>query len=484
MAFKSNSNLMSGQSSFLLVITVFCLIIAAVMAKLPPAYGGVIVVGIIVFMATFMSTEAGLYLLICSMLLSPEFGSGGLEGGDTTASRGVTIRGEDMLLVLLGFAWLMRTAIHKDLGLIRPTPLNGSIGIYVAVYLFATLAGFIAGHVRGITGFFYVLKYVEYFIVYFIVSNNLETRDQIRRFIITMLITAFIVSITATAQIPGGERVSAPFEGERGEPNTLGGYLLLIGSVVAGLAINLKDKSITRWLWMLLAFMFIPFMFTQSRGSYLALPFVYMTFGFLLPSKRIKMVVLAVVFFIFGVLFMPATVTDRIMYTFEQGYTQQKKVKIGDVELDTSTTERLESWTSALSDGIKSPIWGFGVTGYGFLDAQYPRIWVETGLLGLFFFGSLMYKVFKQGFQLYGNTEDPLFKGLGMGLIAGTVGLLFHALGANTFMIVRVMEPFWLIVGMVVFANKLEADAAAKEIAEEVETTASGVAAIRARGSA
>ena len=484
MAFKSNSNLMSGQSSFLLVITVFCLIIAAVMAKLPPAYGGVIVVGIIVFMATFMSTEAGLYLLICSMLLSPEFGSGGLEGGDTTASRGVTIRGEDMLLVLLGFAWLMRTAIHKDLGLIRPTPLNGSIGIYVAVYLFATLAGFIAGHVRGITGFFYVLKYVEYFIVYFIVSNNLETRDQIRRFIITMLITAFIVSITATAQIPGGERVSAPFEGERGEPNTLGGYLLLIGSVVAGLAINLKDKSITRWLWMLLAFMFIPFMFTQSRGSYLALPFVYMTFGFLLPSKRIKMVVLAVVFFIFGVLFMPATVTDRIMYTFEQGYTQQKKVKIGDVELDTSTTERLESWTRALSDGIKSPIWGFGVTGYGFLDAQYPRIWVETGLLGLFFFGSLMYKVFKQGFQLYGNTEDPLFKGLGMELIAGTVGLLFHALGANTFMIVRVMEPFWLIVGMVVFANKLEADAAAKEIAEEVETTASGVAAIRARGSA
>ncbi|HIG53312.1 MAG TPA: hypothetical protein EYQ18_04880 [Candidatus Handelsmanbacteria bacterium] len=387
-------------------------------------------------------------------------------------------------MVLLGFAWLMRTAIHKDLGLIRPTPLNGPIGIYVAVYLFATLAGFIAGHVRGITGFFYVLKYVEYFIVYFIVSNNLETRDQIRRFIITMLITAFIVSITATAQIPGGERVSAPFEGERGEPNTLGGYLLLVGSVVAGLAINLKDKSITRWLWMLLAFMFIPFMFTQSRGSYLALPFVYMTFGFLLPSKRIKMVVLAVVFVIFGVLFMPATVTDRIMYTFEQGYTQQEKTKIGDVELDTSTTERLHSWARALSDGTDSPIWGFGVTGYGFLDAQYPRIWVETGLLGLFFFGSLMYKVFKQGFQLYGNTEDPLFKGLGMGLIAGTVGLLFHALGANTFMIVRVMEPFWLIVGMVVFANKLEVDAAAKEIAEEAETTASGVAAIRARGSA
>ncbi len=168
---------MSGQSSFLLVITGICLIIAVAMTKLPPAFGGIIVVGLIVFIATFLSTEAGLYLLIISMLLSPEFGGGGLEGGDTTASCGVTIRSEDILLVLLGFGWLIRTAVHKDLGLFRPTPLNGPIAIYVAVYLFATLAGFIAGHVRGITGFFYVLKYIEYFIVYFIISNNLESRD-------------------------------------------------------------------------------------------------------------------------------------------------------------------------------------------------------------------------------------------------------------------------------------------------------------------
>ena len=82
-------------------------------------------------------------------------------------------------------------------------------------------------------------------------------------------------------------------------------------------------------------------------------------------------------------------------------------------------------------------------------------------MLGLFFFGALVYKVFKQGFLLLGNTQDRMYRGMATGLIAGTVGLLFHALGANTFIIVRVMEPFWLIVGMVVFANKLEDDAAA-----------------------
>ena len=462
MAFKSNNNLIGGQTSFLLVIAGFCLVIAVAMAKLPPAFGPAIVVGLAVFIATFMSTDAGLYLLICSMLLSPEFGGGGLEGGDTTASRGVTIRSEDMLLVLLGFAWLIRTAIHKDLGLFRPSPLNGAIGIYVAVYLFATLAGFIAGHVRGVTGFFYVLKYVEYFIVYFIVVNNLESRDQLKRYLFVMLATAFIVCITASAQIPGGGRVSAPFEGERGEPNTLGGYLLLVGAVSAGLAMNLPKEKIARYLWLLVGFMLLPFMFTQSRGSYLGLPFVYMTLAYLAPSKRLKMAALGVVFVIVGVLFAPPEVTDRIMYTFGgQGYTQMEQKQIGNVTLDTSTTERLNSWSHALADGLESPLWGFGVTGYGFLDAQYPRIWVETGALGLFFFGALMFKVFKQGFMLYRNTRDPMFKGLAMGLIAGSVGLLVHGLGANTFIIVRVMEPFWLIVGMVVFCNKFEEEATA-----------------------
>jgi hypothetical protein len=34
--------------------------------------------------------------------------------------------------------------------------------------------------------------------------------------------------------------------------------------------------------------------------------------------------------------------------------------------------------------------------------------------------------------------------------------LLVHGLGANTFTIVRIMEPFWLLTGLVVSAQKLE----------------------------
>jgi len=43
-----------------------------------------------------------------------------------------------------------------------------------------------------------------------------------------------------------------------------------------------------------------------------------------------------------------------------------------------------------------------------------------------------------------------------MGLLVGLVGLLVHAVGANTFIIVRIMEPFWLTVGLVVSAARIE----------------------------
>jgi hypothetical protein len=44
---------------------------------------------------------------------------------------------------------------------------------------------------------------------------------------------------------------------------------------------------------------------------------------------------------------------------------------------------------------------------------------------------------------------DPFDRGVAMGFIAGTFGLLAHAIGSNTFIVIRIMEPFWLFAGIV-----------------------------------
>jgi O-antigen ligase len=122
---------------------------------------------------------------------------------------------------------------------------------------------------------------------------------------------------------------------------------------------------------------------------------------------------------------------------------------IGELRLDTSTSARLQSWQDALRDFTKHPFLGYGVTGYSFIDAQFPRVLTETGLLGLSAFIYLLVSVFRMALQRLRQTDDPFFKGLIMGFTAGFVGLVAHSLGTNTFILVRILEPFWFFVGVI-----------------------------------
>ena len=68
-----------------------------------------------IFTVSFINIEWGLYILIFSMLLSPEITIGRTEGA--SLGRGVTLRFEDFLLIVIGFSWFARNAINKELGL-------------------------------------------------------------------------------------------------------------------------------------------------------------------------------------------------------------------------------------------------------------------------------------------------------------------------------------------------------------------------------
>jgi O-antigen ligase len=248
-------------------------------------------------------------------------------------------------------------------------------------------------------------------------------------------------------QIPGGERVSAPFEGEIGEPNTFGGYLLFIGMVAAGMTAKIKERKAMHLLLLLIVCMLPPFFFTQSRSSYLAFVPALMVLGFM-TARRLIIVGLLSVGLLLSPLFLPGIVKQRILYTFNQPE-EPGQITIGELRLDTSTSARLQSWQKAVRDFTKHPFLGYGVTGYGFIDAQFPRVLTETGLLGLLAFIYLLVSVFRMALQRLQETDDPFYKGLIMGFTAGFVGLVVHSLGTNTFILVRVMEPFWFFVGII-----------------------------------
>ncbi len=430
-----------------------------VQMTLPLALG--IGLGLAVLVIAIASDELALYLLIFSMLLGPEFIVGEIGQGPTLG-RGLTFRLDDVLIVIIGFAWVAKAALHKELGLFLRTPLNRPIAAYSFAIFFATGLGMITGNVKVLGGTFYVLKYIQYFVIYFMVVNNLRERRQFERFLVALLATAAIVSLIGIFQIRSGLRVSAPFEGSVGEPNTFGGYLVLMLAVVAGLYLtseSLRRKYVLAPLAILIA---VPLLFTLSRASYLAL--IPLAGGLLAFSQRKLFIAsLFALSLLLAPFLLPKVVSDRVLFTFTQPF-HPGQTEIGEVRLDTSTSDRLRSWQAAVFvQWPKRPVFGYGATGHRFLDAQYPRVLVETGLVGLLAFLWLQISLFRRARDVLMRTQDPLFKGVALGFLAGFIALAVHAIGANTFIIVRIMEPFWFLAAMVMMIPGLEASPAASE---------------------
>ena len=444
---SKSTGTINAPPAAILITLLGALLVGYLLTMISALQGFLLIILLLVFVSTFIWPEAGLYVVIFSMLLSPEIIAGDISG-KATLGRGLTLRLEDFLLLFIALSWFARTAVDKSTGLFRKTPLNQPIAAYIIACLLATLWGKITGNIQGVAGFFFVLKYFEYVIVFFMVVNFVKTTAQAKRLLFCLFLTCFIVSIYGLIQIPGGGRVSAPFEGAVGEPNTFGGYLVFLGAVTCALIDHLKDVRIRLGLALLVIVLFISLIYTQSRSSYLAVIPSYVALS-LLSQRRFYLLSGLIIVLVVSPFILPPVAKERITQTFAKQEASSGQIKLGKITLDPSASARIIGYKEALSAWREEPILGYGVTGHRFIDAQYPRMLVETGVVGMLAFLWLIYALFRVGI-IWRHSKDDLLRGLSVGLIAGLTGLLTHAVGANTFIIVRIMEPFWFLVGIVI----------------------------------
>ena len=433
-------------------VTVLAGVVALGLTLTTPTVGLQVVVGFLIVLTAFTSVSAALYLLIASMLLSPEIAVGQIEGRGV-GGRELSFRLDDILLVVIGASWVVKNIIYRDLALFRETPLNRPIAVYMVICVVSTLVGVLNGHVRPLTGFFFVLKYFEYFFVFFMVVNHVRSAQQVVRLVVALLAVGLIISLYAISQIPSGQRASAPFEGEIGEPNTLGGYLVFLLAIMTGLVLHVQFGPIRIALLVLGGFAVLALMATLSRSSYLAGVVLLMTVG-LTQWRRPRVLTALLVIIALVPLLAPANVKQRVNETFF-GRQYGGEIKVGTVGLDLSTTERLRSWAYVLKDWVHDPILGRGITGYAWADAQYVKIIGETGLAGLVAFGFIIYRLWRCARESFLSQTDPFAKGLAHGFLLALVAMLAHGIGANTFIIIRIMEPFWLCAGLVMLLPTL-----------------------------
>ena len=417
-------------------------------------------VAIVIFFVTlaisFIRGVDALYIIVFAMLFSPEIGvaaSTGRTGGEGTGA--ISLRLEDILLVAVGCGWLLRTAYEKrQFGIVR-TGVNTGIGVYIAVCVIATMLGVIGGTVNLKTGVIHNLKFFEYFFLFFMILAHVHSKKIITKMLVAIMVVFFLAMIFGYTQIEliGPKRVTAPFDFD--EPNTFGGYIVLLMCVIFGIVLADPRVRVRVPLILLLLFALPPFLFTLSRASYIA--FIAGCLAFLAVSQH-RIIVGAIIIgmvaiSLIGVNMLPAKVQKRITGSFQAE--PEYHVKIGGVDLDSSASARIVSYQAALQVWQKSPLLGHGVTGTHFIDSQYFRLLAETGIIGLTAFLFILWRLLRETWKIYKHCEDYFLKGASLGFFCGIIAIMMHAISSNSFIIIRIAEPFWLLAGLILLIPRL-----------------------------
>src|SRR5258706_10941 len=83
------------------------------------------------FGLVFLRNDWGIYVVTFSMLLSPEFAA---SGGGLSEGRSIVVRSEDFVLLVIGFAWLAKTAVNNEPRLVgKPNPFGGYLLLLMAI---------------------------------------------------------------------------------------------------------------------------------------------------------------------------------------------------------------------------------------------------------------------------------------------------------------------------------------------------------------
>lgn len=214
-------------------------------------------------------------------------------------------------------------------------------------------------------------------------------------------------------------------------------------------AVILNYKNKIKKLLALAGFAFImpPFWQTLSRASYIAFGIMILFTLFLTKKNRLTYFLVLLAAVVIVPLILPANITERVRETF-QG--RQIDTGAGKVNFDESSMARIESWKNLVT--VKLPkhlLTGYGVTGVSFIDGQYFTVLGEVGIIGFALFCWMVFAIYKMGYKTYKICQTEFTKSIAFGFSVSFIALLFHALTANTFIIVRVMEPFWFLSALV-----------------------------------
>ncbi len=232
--------------------------------------------------------------------------------------------------------------------------------------------------------------------------------------------------------------------------NQTAAFLAQFAMFFWGLVQFLKRRKAKLLSYGLIAITLFGTMYTFSRGAYLAVLVSTFILGVL---KDRKLLVLVGVFLLTWQTVVPAAVSERVNMTQD-----------ANGQLEASAQERVSLWEDAKTAIASDPIFGIGYATYqltehvdGLRDTHnwYVKVLVETGAIGFLIVLVLLQQLIVLPYRLFRRAEDPLYRGLGLGLFLAVCSCLIANCFGDRWTYLEINGLLWVLAGAAVRASDL-----------------------------
>lgn len=318
-------------------------------------------------------------------------------------------------------------------------------------------------------------NYVEMFFMMMVVSSAIRDKKQVRTLFIIMAFSVLAVNRNYMNILANRDLSHFSYEGRVDEGlmgyagvNGFAAFEAMVFSMLVAGYVYTQRMWLKISLVSLAATCVYCLLYSFSRGGYAGAVGGFIAIGLL---KKRSFVVLAALLFLTWQTLLPQSVQERINMTTETN--QQGELA------DHSAEARLILWQDAIGIFKRNPLTGTGFQTYwymarvGYRDTHnyFLKVLVETGVVGMFLFLLLLWKMFRLGYALFLGAEDRFWSAVGLGFVA----VLFSSMISNCFgdrWTYQQLDGYlWIILGCVLTglevmnrADQIESEAVLQDV--------------------
>ena len=311
-------------------------------------------------------------------------------------------------------------------------------------------------------------------ILLFLVAGAVTTTKELKLVLLLVCIGIFLLDKGAWGAVSGRDYSS--YSDELRDPGPMGyagsnGLGAFLAQAAAFMLVVATFEPRWRWkyaYYALTIFSFIVLMFSLSRGGYVAFAEAFLFVG--LTAQR-KVLFLTIALGTVWTSLVPEAVKSRVSMTQND-----------DGGLDHSSETRINLWEDAFSLIESNPVTGTGYVTYAYMGRVgnytdthnlYLKILVETGVVGLLVFVSIVTRFIWSGFRLFLSVKDPLICTVGLGLATWVLCSAVANVFGDRWNYFQVNGYMWVLAGLVASALTLQEESQLvldeKEEVEEAE---------------